>query len=71
MELENLIKSLPKNYRKIPIDGISINSKNIKKKYIFFAIEGKKISGTKFIKKAIDKGASAIITEKKIKKKKL
>ena len=67
MYLGNLIKSLPKKYGKIPVKGISLNSNNIKKKDIFFAIEGTKISGTKFITSAIKKGASAIITEKKIK----
>ena len=69
MYLGNLIKTLNKNYKKIPIKGISLNSKKTKNKDAFFAIEGTKTSGTKFIAKAIEKGASAIITEKKIKKK--
>ena len=66
MFLEKLIKSLPKNYRKIPVKGISFNSKNTKKKDIFFAIQGQKTSGSRFIRQAIDKGASAIICDKKI-----
>ena len=66
MYLGNLIKTLNKNYKKIPIKGISLNSKKTKNKDAFFAIEGTKTSGTKFIAKAIEKGASAIITEKKI-----
>jgi len=69
MYLGNLIKTLNKNYKKIPIKGISLNSKKTKNKDVFFAIEGTKTSGTKFIAKAIEKGASAIITEKKIRNK--
>ena len=66
MHLENLIKSLPEKYRKIPVRGISFNSKNTKKKDIFFAIRGKKKSGNRFIRSAIDKGAAVIISDKKI-----
>ena len=66
MFLENFIKLLPKKHRKISVSGISFNSKNVKKKNIFFAIRGKNISGTRFIRQAIDKGASTIITDEKL-----
>jgi len=66
MFLEKLVKSLPKKYRKILVKGISFNSKNIKKEDIFFAIQGKKTSGTRFIRQAIEKGASVVICDKKI-----
>ena len=42
MFLENLIKSLPKKYRKIPVNGISFNSKKTKKKIFFLLLEVKK-----------------------------
>ena len=65
MLLKNLIKGIPSNKRNIQIAGISSNSNEIKKDYIFFAIKGKKENGEKFIKDAIKKGASTIICSKK------
>ena len=65
MLLGNLLKSITENYRKIPLKGISYDSRKTKKKDIFFAIRGNKTSGNKFIKEAILKGASVIVTSKK------
>ncbi len=67
MLLGNLLRSVGKRYQKIHVKGISFDTRKIKKKNIFFAIKGNEISGEKFIKHAISKGASAIISEKKIK----
>ena len=56
-----LLKKLIKNHqkkKKIKIKGLSINSKKIKKGFIFFAIKGNKFNGEKFINEAIKKGAS-------------
>ena len=64
MHLGNLLKSVPRYYRKISVGGISFNSKNVKKKDVFFAIKGSKTSGQKFIDEAISKGASIIISNK-------
>ena len=61
MLLKNLIKNIPKEKKNIIIRGISSNSKEIKKNYIFFAIKGKKLNGEKFIKEAIVKGACVIV----------
>ena len=65
MLLGNLLKSVSKDYQRIPVDGISFDSRKVKKRDIFFAIKGNKTSGTKFINDAISKGASAIISSKK------
>ena len=65
MILGNLIKFSGKMYDEISIKGISFDSRKIKKNDIFFAINGSKESGNKYIKEAIDKGASAIICDKK------
>ena len=65
MLLGNILKSASKNYQKIPIKGISDDSRKVKRNYIFFAIQGYKTSGLKFINKAITNGASVIICEKK------
>ena len=65
MLLGNLLKSVSKDYQRIPTDGISFDSRKVKKRDVFFAIKGNKTSGTKFINDAISKGASAIISSKK------
>ncbi len=67
MLLKNLIKDISKNKKNIVISGISTNSNEIKKNYIFFAIKGNKLNGEKFIKDAIYKGASVIICSKSCK----
>ena len=69
MLLGDLLKSTSAKYRKIPIKGISFDSRNIKKRDIFFAIQGKKTSGIKFINEAILNGASVIVVNKKFKHK--
>ena len=67
MLLSNLLESVRKKYRKISIQGICFDSRKAKKNDIFFAIKGNKTSGTKFIEEAISKGASVIVSAKKIK----
>ena len=70
MLLGNLLKSVGKDYQKIPITGISFDSRKVRKNNIFFAITGSKTSGTKFANEAISRGASVIVTDKKFKNKK-
>ena len=67
MLLGKLLKFTNKKYRKIRVNSISFDSRKIKKKDIFFAIKGNQTSGTKFIKNAISKGASIIVSDKKTK----
>jgi len=67
MLLGNLLKSVSKDYQRIPVDGISFDSRKVKKRDIFFAIKGNQTSGIKFINDAISKGASVIISSKKVK----
>ena len=67
MLLKNLIKNISKDKEKYNISGLSTNSKEVKKNYIFFAIKGNKLNGEKFIKEAINKGASVIICSKNVK----
>ena len=61
MLLKNLIKGISKDKENISISGITSNSNEVKKNFIFFAIKGNKLNGEKFIKDAIQKGASVII----------
>ena len=67
MYLGKLLKSVNKDYKKIFVNGISFDSRKVKKGNIFFAIEGSQKSGSKFINEAISKGASVIISNKKVK----
>ena len=70
MHLGQLLKSVSKDYQKIHVRGISFDSRKVKKGDIFFAIKGNQTSGIKFINEAISKGASVIISSKKVKYKK-
>ena len=56
-----------KDLKDVNYDGVSINTKTIKKNNIFFAIRGKNTDGHKFAKEAIKKGAIKLIVSKKIK----
>lgn len=44
--------------------NVAIDSRNIKKGAIFFAVKGKRLDGHKFVKAALEKGAGAIVINK-------
>ena len=67
MRLGNLLKSVSKNNKGISVKGICFDSRKAKKKDIFFAITGNQTSGRKFIKEAISRGVSAVVSSEKIK----
>ena len=71
----NILKELSNSNNvssKLEINNASINSKEIKKNNIFFAIKGKNKDGNLFVKEAFVKGASlAIINNQKKSKKKI
>ena len=64
MLLKKLIKNLPKVKKNVTVKGLAVDSKKIKKGFIFFAIRGFKSNGERFIKEAIEKGAIAIVCSK-------
>ena len=64
MFLKEFYPKLNKKYSHIKFKGISFNSKNIKKNYIFFALKGNDYDGNKFIQEAINKGSNIIISDK-------
>ena len=64
MLLKNLINNLQEKKKRIVITGLSTNSKEVKPGHIFFAIKGNNINGEKFIKEAVNKGASVIVCSK-------
>ena len=55
MLLKNLIKKHPKKLENLSIKGLAIDSRKVKKGYIFFAIDGRRYKGHQFIKEAIKK----------------
>ena len=67
MLLKKLINHLPAEKKNIKIHGLSTNSKKIQKGFIFFAINGRKFNGERFIDEAILNGASVIICSKNCK----
>lgn len=69
MKLSELLKGTDiKIKNDIEINGIEINSKNVKNGYIFFAIKGEKTDGNLFIDEAIKNGAIAVVSQKDIKR---
>ena len=66
MLLGDYFQNIKATYKKFSFSGVSFDSNQIKKNYIFFAIKGNKVDGNRFIPSAIFNGAKIIITEKKI-----
>ena len=61
MLLKKIINRCPKNLQNLKIKGLAINSKNIRKNFIFFAIKGNRHNGEYYINHAIRKGANVIV----------
>ena len=61
--LKDKFKNIEDHFKKIEINGISNNSKNIKKDFIFFAITGNKTSGNLYIDEARRNGATIVISQ--------
>ena len=58
----SLLKEVLGKIKPVNFDGLSIDTRTIKKDNLFLAIKGKKNDGNKFIKKALRKGAGCVIT---------
>ena len=73
MLLKKIIKKIPINIQKINIKELSLDSRQVKKNYLFFAVKGTTSNGENYIIDAIKKGASVIVCETnyKIKNKKI
>jgi len=56
--------------KKIKVDGLTDKSQDVKPNYIFFAISGTQHDGHNYLNEAVEKGASALVTEKISSKKK-
>ena len=66
MLLGDYFHNIKNNYKNFFFSGISFDSNQIKKNYIFFAIIGNSTDGNNFTLSAIKNGAKIIVTEKKI-----
>ena len=64
MYLKDYYPNLKKKYFNQKFNGISFDSKKVKKDFIFFAIRGSKTDGNKYINDAIKKGSNTIISDK-------
>ena len=62
MVVGKFFRNISQKNRKHYFTGLSFNSKKIKKNNIFFAIKGTKINGNKFIKEAVKKGSTTIVS---------
>ena len=69
MLLKNFFDNINTKYKKHHFSGISFDSRHVRKNYIFFAINGTKFNGKKFIHLAIKNGARTIVSDTKIHKK--
>lgn len=70
MKLEELIKNLEYkekiNFENVEITGISYNSKTTKQGDIFICLTGEHSDGHEYAKNAVENGAVALLTERKI-----
>ena len=65
MIIGNFIKGIESKYKNHYFSDICFNSLKCKKNNIFFAINGSKVNGNKFINHAIQKGAKTIVSNQK------
>ncbi|MFI5303374.1 MAG: UDP-N-acetylmuramoyl-L-alanyl-D-glutamate--2,6-diaminopimelate ligase [Nitrospiria bacterium] len=69
MKLKNLITDIPvkkiDGSDEISVSGLAYSSKEVDKGYLFGAMQGIKTDGHRFIKEALERGASVILCEEK------
>tara|TARA_A100001011_G_scaffold198908_1_gene207179 strand:- start:286 stop:3045 length:2760 start_codon:yes stop_codon:yes gene_type:complete len=63
MLLKKLINRCPDKFSNVKISGLSLNSKDIRPGYIFFAKKGSKEMGSDYALEAFNKGAKVIVSE--------
>ncbi len=62
-EIAAALESTPTGSHAIPVSGISIDSRTLKRGDLFFAIKGERMDGHRFAEAAIDNGAAAAVVE--------
>ena len=67
MKLKELLKEIPviavKGNEDVEITGVNIDSRRIKDGHLFIAMKGTQVDGHKFIPKAVELGAKAVLCE--------
>ncbi|HKZ45941.1 MAG TPA: UDP-N-acetylmuramoyl-L-alanyl-D-glutamate--2,6-diaminopimelate ligase [Thermodesulfobacteriota bacterium] len=67
MKLKELLKNLPGSHvignADIPVRGITYDSRQVNRDFIFAAVKGQHLDGRAFVKDALARGASAVILE--------
>ena len=63
--LKDKFKNLEDHFKEIDIEGISNNSKNVEKNFIFFTFVGNNTNGNLYINEAKKNGAKIIISQEK------
>ena len=63
MELSNILNGIASVKNDINIEGVSIDSREIKEGYMFIAINGFETDGHKYINSAIEHGAKAVLID--------
>ena len=68
MQLKTLAAAIPTRQIIGPLDrnveGIAYDSRRVQRNFLFVALRGEKSDGHRFVEQAIEKGASAIVTER-------
>ena len=64
-----LLKKITGKKISVSFDGLSIDTRTLKKDNLFLALKGKKFDGNKFVKQALKKKAGCIVSTSNIKKK--
>ena len=52
---------LPPSWSRLPITGLTADSRSVKPGFLFAALPGVKTNGTRFIAEAVQRGAAAIL----------
>ena len=68
LQNKSIIKKLVPKFKPLDFNGLSIDSRTVKKDNLFLTIKGNRNDGSKFINEALKKGASAIVTNSNVKK---
>ncbi len=63
--LKEKFENIEDYFKKVEIDGITNNSKNVKNNFIFFTFSGNKTNGNLYINEARKNGAKIVISEEK------
>ena len=66
MTLNQIFGRYKENLPQIEVKGLSQNSKEIQKDWVFFAVKGHTVDGHEYIPSALLKGACAVVTQEEL-----